>query len=254
MSAPRLCPKCDAPVSSQSKTGYCRPCFARMTGADKHSRAKSAASIKRRFLYDPEFAQAMRERARRNANTAAALEYKRTICADRLRDPEVRRMATEAAIAKRRSHVPTHLWVDYRKLMRRGFTRAEALGIVMEQFRRDEPAAAAEWDARHAVVVPIAPRRGSDWEGLVADVAEAFGLTFDDLMGDSRKQPRPDARAVCAMLLVDRGVSLNQTAHRLNYSDHGTVLHFKQTWADRCANRPLVAKVYARFCRKRRAA
>lgn len=226
-----------------------------MTGHDRHSRRKTWATIKRRLLSEPEFAKAFRERAKRNANTPAALEYKRTICADRLRDPEVRRKASEAAIAKRRSHVPAHLWTEYRKLMRRGFNKAEALGIIMAQFRRDDPVAAAEWDARNAVVVPIPRKRVyTGWHKLVADVANAFGLTFDDIMSKSRKMPRPDARAVCAMLMVERGASLNKAAQRLRYSDHGTVLHFKQTWADRCAKRPMVAKVYARFVAGRLAA
>lgn len=253
MMQPRLCHKCDKPVSSQSKTGYCRPCFARMTGADRYSRAKGTATIKRRLLSDPEFAQAHRDRAKRNANTPAALAYKRTVCAERMRDPEVRKKALALALATRRSHVPEHLWDDYWRLTRRGFNKAEALEVILNQFRRDDPKAAAAWEASRAVVAEL-PRRYTGWRKVIADVAEAFDLTFDDVVGDSRKKPLPDARAVCAMLLLGRGASTTAAAQRLGLNDHTTVVHYRATWAERIKKRPFVGEVYARFCRERLAA
>lgn len=254
MKAPRLCHKCDKPVSSQSKTGYCRSCFARMNGSDRYSHAKSTATIKRRLLSDPEFAQAHRERAKRNANTPAALAYKRTVCADRMRDPEVRKKALARARATRRSHVPAHLWEDYWKLCRRGFKKAEALEIVLGQFRRDDPQAAAEWDAKQRVVTEL-PTRFSGWRKTIADVAEAFGLTFADVAtGGNRFNPRPDARAVCAMLFLDKGWSTTMVAGRIGLTDHTTVVHYRKTWSKRCKKRPIVGEVYARFCAERLAA
>lgn len=253
MKAPRLCHKCDAPVSSQSKTGYCRPCFGRMVGLDKHSKRKAVLTVKKRLLSEPEFAQAHRDRAKRNANSQASLAYRRTVCADRMRDPEVRKKALALATAKRRSHVPEHLWDQYWALTRRGFKKAEALEIVLDQFRRDEPKAAAEWDAKQRVVTEL-PRRYTGWQKSIADVAEAFGLTFDDVVGGSRFSPRPDARAVCAMLFLDKGWSTTMVAGRIGLTDHTTVVHYRKTWAKRCKKRPICGEIYARFRAERLAA
>lgn len=88
----------------------------------------------------------------------------------------------------------------------------------------------------------------------MAEVAEAFGLNFDEIKGDSRFAPRPDARAVSAMILLNRGHSMAMVASRLGLKDHTTVHHYKSTWAKRCKKRPIVAEVYARFVAERLAA
>lgn len=252
MKTPRLCHKCEKPVSKSSKTGYCRRCFAGLLSSDPHHHAKMIAAQRRLFATDPAWRARKAEQVRKNCHTPE-IRAIRSECAKRvLMQPEVRARNLAAIKAVRMAHVPEPMWDFYFYLTKKKrFRAAEATQLALEEYRRIDPEAAAAFEGSN--VVPMGPVY-TGWRATVAHVAEAFGLTFDDVLSDSRIAPRPDARAVCAMIFIERGASLSKAAQRLGYNDHSTVVHMRDSWAKRCAKRPFVGEVYARFCAERLAA
>ncbi|MFN3456875.1 MAG: hypothetical protein ACK4Z8_04785 [Novosphingobium sp.] len=169
------------------------------------------------------------------------------------RDPEMRAKAAMAARESKLKHVPAPMRELYLELGRKGIgSAAERTEIVLAEYRRLDPVAAAAFERGNIINLPT---RYTGWRKTIADVAEAFGLTFADVVtGGNRFNPRPDARAVCAMLFLDKGWSTTMVAGRIGLTDHTTVVHYRKTWAQRCKKRRIVAEVYARFRAERLAA
>ena len=73
-------------------------------------------------------------------------------------------------------------------------------------------------------------------------VAEVFGLTEADLLGDSRLPRCIRARSVAVMLFKDTGMSFSQIARALHYDCHSSVLHLYRTFDDRAARHPFMRR------------
>lgn len=247
-----VCARCKTAITKRSKTGYCRSCYSRMLVSDPYHAAKMAEGHKRKLATDVAYREKRAEIMRINRTKGGASEKRREQCLTLFRDPEVKARNAAAVRAANLRHIPRPMWDLYgfcRK--KKKMSKAEATALVLAEFRRIDPVAA---DVFEGVNVVKMPRRYTGWQKTIADVAAAFGLTFEDVMGGSRIAPRPDARAVCAMLFLDKGWSTTMVAGRIGLTDHTTVVHYRKTWAKRCKTRPIVGEVYARFCAERLAA
>lgn len=252
MKTARLCHKCDKPVSSQSVTGYCRACYARMLVNDPHHQKKMAAGLRIRFETDPEFRARSAEQTRRNCQTPTARLARQACARALLADPEIRAKNIAAIRATKMRHIPEPMWSEYYHLTRqKRMPRAEATAIVLDEYRRIDPVAAAAFEGRN--VVPIKPRL-EGWRKLVADVAAAFGTNADEVFHGPQYSNIVDARAVVALVLHDQGVTFAEIGRRLCQFDHTIARYYIRSFAARCKKRPAVATVYAQFSSKRRAA
>lgn len=248
----RLCHKCQTPVSRQSKTGYCRPCFARLLSSDPHHHAKMVAAARRKFETDPEWRKRKIELVRKNCHGPQLRAMRQETARKNFCNPETRARNIAAIKAAKMAHIPEPVWDFYFHLTRKkGFRAAEATTLALAEYRRIDPVAAAAFEGKN--IIPLhTPVTG--WRKTIASVGAAFGLTYAEVVSKSRFAPRPDARAVCAMIFIERGASLSAVARRLGFSEHSTVIHIRDTWLERCEKRPLVADIHARFCRVRDAA
>ncbi|OYZ44105.1 MAG: hypothetical protein B7Y31_02880 [Novosphingobium sp. 16-62-11] len=71
---------------------------------------------------------------------------------------------------------------------------------------------------------------------------EALAITPEEILSTSRFTAAVDCRAIVAVVMSRNGVSLAQIGRRLN-RDHTSILHLRQTFPKRAAQRPALAKI-----------
>lgn len=139
----KACRTCQAPLSRQNKTGYCRSHVSAYNLSRPEVRERQRAGIRRKHATDPVFLDGLRARARSLAHDAE-INAKRTehFKAGRYwekgsiasRAPEVRARAGKASSATKLAWCPPHLRAAYLHLVRgKRFLAAEARAMIEDQ-------------------------------------------------------------------------------------------------------------------------
>lgn len=140
------CKSCSAPITRQSKTGYCAPCALRARNADPEFQQRRVNAIKRVFAYRPElsegnraFITALNKSPERRAQQAIISKQNRTIAhARKGLTPEVHKRIGQTQSRRRLAHIPPEYRDLYRCLMKkRGIKASDATAIVMAQHEKD---------------------------------------------------------------------------------------------------------------------
>lgn len=82
---------------------------------------------------------------------------------------------------------------------------------------------------------------------VVAAVAIAFGLTYEELRGPRRDTQAVCARSVAVRILRDRGNSTSCIARYVGRRDHSTILNLLRKFNARAEQHPQVALAYQRI-------
>lgn len=142
------CKRCPAPITRQSKTGYCRRCVNAVLSADPEFQAKRLAGIRRGLALNPERKEAYRARMIEIGKLPQAVEARQR-AAREINLSSIGRAAlvgnTEARVrgGKRRtatllSWCPAELRDEYKRLVYScKLPAAEARAMVLEQHERD---------------------------------------------------------------------------------------------------------------------
>jgi hypothetical protein len=135
------CLDCDTPVSKRSK-GRCRRCSAIFYNRDPEVRGRRSATWRKRFA-DPAIRAAHGERTRagmaRAMTDPAFVEERRRLGRvygapniETTRSEESRAKAGKRISAVKLAHIPGDMREDYRRLVRKGFTSAQAVALIEE--------------------------------------------------------------------------------------------------------------------------
>lgn len=130
---------------------------------------------------------------------------------------------------------------------------SEAADFVVRSLASDRPLRVYPSGHKYEPVrVELAPAPETDLSvrnhrELIAAVAQAFGLTFEDMCGGRRFAKIVAARAVAARLLSERGNSNGQIGKFLGGMDGSSVLHLLQTYETRATRFPAMNAAYARL-------
>ncbi len=93
-------------------------------------------------------------------------------------------------------------------------------------------------------IAPVATRSHKE---VVTAVADAFGLSYEDLTGVRRFTQLVCARSVAVKILRERGNTLPQIGRYLGGRDHSTIHNLLVKYADRAARHPQMVTVYERL-------
>lgn len=117
--------------------------------------------------------------------------------------------------------------------------RAEREAAAIKKLRTDKPLFPA-WYNPPAVV---RPKVASDTLQLVAD---AFMISYGELIGTDKHKHFVDARAVVVRILRQAGMSYAAIGKWLK-KDHSSILNLYRNWDKRAARNPMVRDVYTRI-------
>lgn len=145
-----VCRTCATTLSRRNRTGYCRKCVGAALHRKPGFKEKLRAGIKRKIYADPEYADALRKRARAASASPKAVKARTERWhRDRVweqgtaaQTPEVRARAGRSTTATRLAWCPPHLRETYRDLINsKRIKAAEARRMIEEQ----EAAELARW-------------------------------------------------------------------------------------------------------------
>lgn len=123
------------------------------------------------------------------------------------------------------------LWREHPVRMRHDFMlgRAERVAIT-ENERKIQP-----------LGVPMFGKQ------LVQSVADDFGISYGELIGEGRTRIYVEARSVVVHVLRQRGWSFPRIGALLNKRDHSTIMHSFDTFDIHANRNPLVAFCYEKY-------
>lgn len=127
--------------------------------------------------------------------------------------------------------LPAEKHFDYDVLVSRGFKASDAVAHI-----------------EAGLPIPLARTAAAQSEysrGVINRVAFAMNILPKFIVSDVRKRRVVHARAVCAKVMRERGMSLSQIGRRLG-RDHSTVFHWLQEWPRYEAENPRITAIAER--------
>lgn len=129
------------------------------------------------------------------------------------------------------------LWTEHPKRMRIAFN----YGLSVPP---PSPVRTKEYTFNSNAFVVRQPETGRK---LLQNVADAFGITYGEMIGDSRGRVFVEARAVVVAVLRERGWSFPRIGKLLGNRDHSTIIHSHRTFDINCRRNPLVERYFEKF-------
>lgn len=282
---PNTCTDCPSPLGRENKSGRCRSCMARSLNANPDFQAKRRAGIRRKIAANPEYREALANRARVIGKLPQAIEGRRRHCIEaRIWERgnavqpagcAARMKAGARGSATKLAWCPSHLRETYRDVAKTvGAVEARRLVLEMAETqdrrfvasaRREQLTIASRHMGEAAAVpsgktkadVPLvfapAPSLANVFEPLaaIAEIGGAFGFTLEQMTGPSRVRALNEVRKLAAALLFERRPdNTYEKVGRWLSRDHSTMIHAIQTLPDVMKRRPAIAAAYAHFRRE----
>ncbi len=241
----RICRNCPAEIYRRNRTGLCRKCVTN----DPDVNARRKAGLKRTYDLHPEMREAATERLRAATRTPEHAERARKMMTEnRLWEKGMiaigpagspsRRKCAATLSNTRLKHIPPELRKDYRRLVtHKGFTAAEATVIITA----DHEFQMAKWRRNILPVAEPQPLPVTEIS-VITVVLEAMNLDRAELLSPSRLPILVDARALCSVMLREKGLSYPAIGAMLG-RDHSSIMHLVETFPERSTARPELRKL-----------
>jgi hypothetical protein len=91
---------------------------------------------------------------------------------------------------------------------------------------------------------PRLPLTGAE---LIQAVADAFDISYGELIGEGRSRYFVEARVVVVMVLRERGWSFPRIGRLIGGRDHSTIIHAHSSFDIHAKRNPMVAALFNRF-------
>jgi hypothetical protein len=137
------------------------------------------------------------------------------------------------------------LWTHHPRRMRMEFVCGRAVRPAPRRVDGRKPVDADNEQSPFAYTnLTTRPATGM---ALVQAVADAFVISYGELIGQDRGRRYVEARAVVVAVLRERGWSYPRIGKLLGGRDHSTVIHAHQSFDIHAKRKPLVAALFNRF-------
>jgi len=145
------------------------------------------------------------------------------------------------------------LWEQHPRRMRIAFTYGTATPPAPRQRKLHRPHREVHVDNVQVFYERPSPFMPITGTKLIQVVADAFNISYGELIGDGRSRRYVEARAIVIQVLRERGWSYPRIGKLLGGRDHSTIIHAWDTFDIHAKRNPLVAAVFNQYRPSRRA-